>query len=176
MLMGTASFDRVTFPGDVWIVVAARIAPPPELIALVVGAENDVGVAVAINVINRSARFDGQKLFLDHASAPPRGVSPIPDQRRRFLPEAEDEVVDAISVQVGDDGSGLLFRLARYRQITVRAREMFPLNPWLLESDARRCAKVGLYRHDTKPNYTHLGNARSHHPDFLLLSLKFGGK
>src|SRR5439155_14945382 len=123
MLMGTPSFDRVAFPGDVGIVAPARIAPPPELIALVVGPENDIGVAVAIDVIDCPARFDGQIVLLDHVSAPPPGVLPIPDQRWRLLPEAEDKVVDAILVQVGNDGPGLLLRLARYRQITIRARE-----------------------------------------------------
>src|SRR5207245_9704827 len=87
VLMGAAPLDGVPFPGDVRIVVPARIAPPPDLIALVVCPKDDVGVAVAVDVVNRSAGFDGEKFFLNDVAAPTAGIAPIPDQRWRPLPE-----------------------------------------------------------------------------------------
>ena len=44
------------------------------------------------------ARFDSQKIFLEQVSAPPPEIAPMPDERRRFLPEPPARVVDALSV------------------------------------------------------------------------------
>jgi hypothetical protein len=51
----------------------------------------------------------------------------IPDQRRRFLAEAEDEIVDPVAVEVGNDRAGLLSRTAgRRRQLAAPAGKILP--------------------------------------------------
>src|SRR5437660_82921 len=82
----------------IWI----RILPPPNFFALPIAAENEVEIAIPINVIGSSAGFDGQKISLDHDPGPSRDGT-IPDERWRNLSEAENEIISTVFVKIRDD-------------------------------------------------------------------------
>src|SRR6266849_10595414 len=105
-----------------------RIFPPPNLVALVIAAEDEVQIAIAVDVENRAARFDGEKIFFDDVAVPTLRRAAIPDQRGRLLPETEHEIVHPIAVKIGNDGAGLLRGFAGHGQITVLAGEMLPFD------------------------------------------------
>src|SRR5262249_36899554 len=99
------------------------ILPPPNLVALPIATENDVQIAVAVDVADGAARFDRQVILLDHVLIPAHVSSSIPNQSRSLLAEPENEVIDAIAVEIADDSSRLLGRTAgRNRQIASFAR------------------------------------------------------
>ena len=119
-------FNHVAFPGCFRIEFRIRVFPPPDFLALPVPAENKVRVAVAVDVVNRAAGFDRQKIFFDHITLPTVVRAPVPDQRGRDLAETEHEIIHPVLVQIGDQGAGLLSGPARRRQIAVLTREMGP--------------------------------------------------
>ena len=128
VLVRAALLDHVPFPGDVRIEARIRIFPPPNLGALPVAAENDVEVAIAIDVIGRAARFDSEQLRLDHVALPACRTTPVPNQRRGLLTEADDEVLNAILIEIGDEIARLLRGLARNRQLTLGAGQAMPFD------------------------------------------------
>ena len=103
-----AFFDQMPLPGQFRVEIRIRILPPPDLVALVVATENDVGVAIPIDVAGRTAGLDGEELRLDHVTVPPRGGASIPDQRGPLDSEGDNEILHAILVEIGDEIAGLL--------------------------------------------------------------------
>src|SRR5207248_9721235 len=108
MLGFPAFLDPMPRPGPVRVEIRIGILPPPDLVALPVAAEDDVEVAIAVDVLRRAAGLDREELRLDHATVPALVCAPIPEERWRFGAEADDEIHDAIPVEVGDEIACLL--------------------------------------------------------------------
>ncbi|MGC9999373.1 MAG: hypothetical protein ABSE21_04690 [Bryobacteraceae bacterium] len=80
VLISAAVLDEVPLPGDVRIEVWVRILPPPHLVVLGIASENEVQVAVAIDVKCRTASFDGKKILLDDVPVPAFRIAPVPHE------------------------------------------------------------------------------------------------
>ena len=113
MLGGPALLDQVPLPGHPGIEIRVRVFPPPYLTALPIAAKHEVGVAVAVNVINRPARLHRQTTRVDHITLPPSWPAPVPHQRGRGLAATNHKVISAVLVQVGYQRAGLLCRSPR---------------------------------------------------------------
>ncbi len=71
VVLGLAGFlDRVPLPPRTRLPVRAGIAPPPDAIALPVAAEDQVGPAVAVDVVHGPSSFNGQEVRLDDQPVP----------------------------------------------------------------------------------------------------------
>ena len=92
MLRCAAFLDDVPFPGNVGIIVRIRIFPPPDFIALPIAAENNVRMAVPIDIANDAAGFDGQEIGFDDVAVPAVAVPAIPNQGRRRLRESSRQI------------------------------------------------------------------------------------
>jgi hypothetical protein len=126
VLVGTVGLDRVPDPGRAGVEPRRRVLPPPEGVALPVGAEDQVEVAVAINVVRGPAGLDRQEGRLDHDAVPPRRLAAVPDESRWLLAEAQDEVVTAVAIEVCHQRGGLLLRRPGHGQLALFAGEMLP--------------------------------------------------
>src|SRR5262245_31776277 len=104
----------------------AGVLPPPDLAALPVTAEDQVEIAVAIDVVRRAAGFDRQKIRFEDVPRPSGRSPAVPDERGCHLPEAENEVVDAIAVEIGDQRACLLSRRTGHWQFALRGRQVLP--------------------------------------------------
>jgi hypothetical protein len=60
-----ALLDRVALPRNARVKVRARVLPPPDVSALPVAAENNIQVAVTVDVPHRAPGFDRQEFRLD---------------------------------------------------------------------------------------------------------------
>lgn len=81
VLFCAAVLDEVPLPRDVGIKVGIWIFPPPQLIGIGIVSEDEVQVAVTIDVKHRSARFEGKIIFLDNVPVPPAyPIAPVPHQ------------------------------------------------------------------------------------------------
>ena len=69
--------------------------------------------AVAVDVVDGSARFDREVVLLDSVAIRTTGIAPVPSQRGSGLPEAQNEVVQSVFIQVSYYGAGLLKGFAR---------------------------------------------------------------
>ena len=127
VLRGAALLYYVPFPRDVGIEIRKWIFPPPDLAALPIAAEDDIQVAVAIDVVNRAAGFDCKEVFVKDEARPTSRRTAIPDQRGGLLAKAEHEVIGAVLIKVGHDGARLLRGLAWNRQLAILAGEVLPL-------------------------------------------------
>src|SRR5258706_3423119 len=83
-------------------------------------------MAIAIDVADGAARFDGQKIRLDDITIPAGGGEPIPDQGRSYLSKTQHEAIRAIVCQVGDKCAGLLSGTTGNWQIARAAGQMTP--------------------------------------------------
>src|SRR5207342_1300655 len=105
--------DQMTAPWDRGIKVRRRIFPPPDLTALPIAAEHEIEIPIPVDVEGGAAGFDRQKRRLDDDPCPRRARPAIPDQSGRDLTKADDEVGDAVPIEIGDECAGLLGRGAR---------------------------------------------------------------
>src|SRR6266436_1371252 len=112
MLSLAALFDDVTFPGHFWVELWIRILPPPNLIALPVATEDDVEVAIAVDIVHRAPGLNSQELRLDDVTIPIGRSSTVPNQGRGFGAETQNEILDAVLVQIRDNITGLLRRFS----------------------------------------------------------------
>ena len=127
VLGGAAFLDEVSFPGNFGIEVREWIFPPPDFVALPIAAENDVGMAVAIDIANDAAGLDGEVVgFYDITIPAVRGAA-IPDEGGGGLAKAEDEIVFAVFIEIAGDAAGLLGGGAGERKIAVGGGEMRPM-------------------------------------------------
>ena len=157
MLMCAAGLDAMPFPHLIGRIGRPGIAPPPDFAALPVGAEDDVGISVAVDVGDRAAGFNREKLLLDHITIPAvLFIGPIPDQGRGFLTEGNDKAVDSILGQVGDDAAGLLRRFAGDRDVSMPAAEVNPF-----QSGGMNRAEVGRAIGVFRWRHCHQGEPRS---------------
>jgi len=117
------------------------IFPPPDLRAFVVAAKDDIQIAVAVDVGHGSAGFGGEELGIDDRGIPAGGLASVKHERGRLFAEAQDEIVDAVAVEIGRDRAGLLRRSAGMGlEIASAARKVFP--SW------RRRGRIGREEHE----------------------------
>src|SRR5439155_27100590 len=127
MMLGRAAvLNDVPFPRDSRIEFRIGIFPPPDFIGLPVAAENEIEIAIAINIESCAAGLDGKEISFEHEPLPACGNSPIPDQSRSCFAEANDEIIGAIFVEVSDHGAGLLGGRAGQGEIASGGGKMFP--------------------------------------------------
>src|SRR5207248_9090327 len=127
MVLGCAAiFDDVALPGNGRLEIRVRVFPPPDLFALPIAAEDQVGIAIAIDVIKCAAGFDGEKIFFNDVAVPAGGVPAIPNKGRGFFAEAEHKVIGAVLVEVGYESAGLLGRWAGDGESAIGAAKMLP--------------------------------------------------
>src|SRR5689334_2549186 len=108
VLRFSAFLDHMPLPRDVRIEIRIRIFPPPKLVTLPVAAENDVEIAIPVNVIGRAPGFNGEKLLFQNVTVPALARASIPDKRWRDLAEADDKIFDAVRVEVSNEIPRLL--------------------------------------------------------------------
>ncbi len=108
LLRFSASFDDVTLPRNIGIEVRSGIFPPPDLVALPVASPNQIQVTIAVDVIGYAACFKRKVLFFDGVDLPFRPDPAIPDQTRSLLTEAENEILNTVSIEIGGERAGLL--------------------------------------------------------------------
>ena len=65
---------------------------------------------------------------LNHVTVPALGGASIPDQSRALDAEADDEILHAVPVEIGDEIAGLLRGVAGHRQVAVLAGGVLPSN------------------------------------------------
>src|SRR5579871_3070213 len=94
LLSGTAFLDCIALPGDVRLPARPRVAPPPDLVALIVAAEDDIGPAIAVHIIYGPARFHGEILVFDDIAIPATFRTAIPYERGRGLTKTQDKAID----------------------------------------------------------------------------------
>lgn len=76
----------------------AGIAPPPNVSPLPIGAEDQIGMPVAVDIGDRPARLDREIILVDHIAIPTGGRAAIPNQGRRLLPERKHKIVPPIAI------------------------------------------------------------------------------
>jgi len=81
----------VTFPGNFGIEIREGIFPPPDFVALPIAAEDDIRIAVAIDIANDAAGFDGEEVGFDDVTVPAFSVAAIPDEGGSGLAETKNE-------------------------------------------------------------------------------------
>ena len=126
VLLAAEILDDVASPGLLRVEVRSGVLPPPDEVVLPVAREDDVEVAVAVDVQRIGAGLDVQGLVLDHVLRPTRGCPAIPDQGRGLRPLGDDEVVDAVLVDVAHEAGRLLISRVRGGQVAVGGGQVFP--------------------------------------------------
>ena len=126
VLVGAAVLDHVAPPARRPIVARSRVLPPPDVVARSILAHDEVEIAVLIDVVGGAAGLDRQEVRLDDLALPAGRLAPVPDQRWCPAAGADHEILDAVAIEVGDQGRGLLVGGAGRRQIAGGARKMQP--------------------------------------------------
>ncbi len=121
MLAFAGIFDDVAVPWNAWIEIRIWILPPPHMIVGIIRAGDDVQVAIAVHVRQRSTSLHRHQLVLHHVFRPFAFASPVPQNSGRGLARRDEEIVDAVFVQIAYHGAGLLRRWPRRRQFTLFA-------------------------------------------------------
>jgi len=94
-----------------FVEVGRGIFPPPDVGAVVIVAEDLVEVAIAVDVVQRAAGLEVQRLRLDDATFPAGLVATIPHQRRALLAERETKSFTLSPSRSPTNGGGLLIRV-----------------------------------------------------------------
>ena len=122
-----ALLDEMPFPGHLGIKIGGRVFPPPDFVTLPIASKDNVEVAITVNVTNGAASLDGKVVLFDHVWVPAGSRAPVPHQGRRLLAEAKDEIVAAVTVEIGHHGAGLLGRASRrHGHFPAPAGEILP--------------------------------------------------
>ena len=77
MLIGVAVLDQAARP--TLIVIRTRIFPPPHVVATPVAAQDQVLIAVAVDVVKGSAGLDRHPFIFNHQARPAVVIPSIPD-------------------------------------------------------------------------------------------------
>ena len=141
MLAGAAGFDEVPFPRRIGVMLWEWIFPPPKFRALIVGAKNEIEIAIAVDIEGGAARFESEVFLFDDESGPARRFALVADQSGAFFTEADDEIIEAIVVEIRHQGARLLGGFAGSRKVAGVAGKMLPLNVAGAESDGDGEAK-----------------------------------
>jgi hypothetical protein len=75
---------------------------------LPIASEDDVEIAIVIDVIRGTSGFHGEKLRFDDVPSPTLRAAAIPDQCRGYLPKTHNEVCPARRIDTNRKGAGLL--------------------------------------------------------------------
>src|SRR5207248_9406736 len=108
---------------------------PPDLVALIVPAENEVQVAVAVDVGEGAAGLGSAALSIDDVLRPAILRAPQPDDGGSLRALSEDDVVHAVAVEIEYHAGRLLRAAVRNRQLAVLAGEMPPADPRRLRAE-----------------------------------------
>ena len=130
--------DGVPLPGLLRVELGIGVLPPPDPVVLEVAREDDVEVAVAVDVERIGPGLDVQWPGLDDVPGPAGGAPAVPDQGRRLRPFGDGEIVDAVLVDIADEARRLLFARIRDRQIAVGARQVPPFDVATLGGTAQQ--------------------------------------
>ena len=117
--------DLATRPRRPRFVMRTGVLPPVDLGAGVILAEDDVEIAVAIQVAGGPAGLDVEPA-IDRVDRPAILLAPIPGEARPFDPAGDHDVVPAVLVNVEHQAGRLLGQRAGRRQVARLAREIGP--------------------------------------------------
>jgi hypothetical protein len=76
VLRAAAGLDQPTRPRRSEIRI--RILPPPQLLAAAVAAQNQIQIAIPVNVVTGPTGFDRQRIIIDDMQLPAAAGVPLP--------------------------------------------------------------------------------------------------
>jgi len=116
MFPAAGVFDMPTRPGlreiRIWIL------PPPDCVAAGVLAQDNIQVTIPVDIAIVAARLRIFSRIVNHKLVPTSTVVLIPDHRRRSRTFTNDEIVNAVFVDVQYQTTRLLLAFVRDRHIS----------------------------------------------------------